>query len=395
MMKNFNEAIERIRTQSDAAQTELVSFLETIVNKESGSFDTDDVNALGDYLQSVCEKMGAQVTRLKSSIHGDPIACTFNCEADSNEKRILLVCHRDTVFPHGTVATRPFTQDETKGYGPGCADMKGGIDIGIHAIAMLNGMKDIVPAVPIEIIFTSDEEIGSEASSAFVKERAKNAKAAFFLEPARQNGALVTGRDGGDLIVIEAFGHSSHAGNAFEDGISAIHGLARVISRMSELSDGKAGYSTNIGLIGGGDGAIIVADRAWCKVYTRFATLAQREYLLENFRRICAEEAKDGLRIEMQEPVGFLPFLPNDRNQELFSLVRDAGKSFGLNLEGMNVRGAADAGITSTVDVPTICGMGPVGANLHTDREWVLKASLAERMKVLAASILLANERFQ
>ena len=394
-MKNFTEVIERIRIQSDAVQADLISFLETIVNKESGSYDTEDVNALGDFLQAICQGMGAQITRPKSSVHGDPIACTFNCGEDPDARRVLLVCHRDTVFPHGTAEIRPFTQDEQKGYGPGCADMKGGIDIGIHAIKVLNSMKDIIAPIPIEIIFTSDEEIGSEASSGFVKERAKNAKVAFFLEPARASGALVIGRDGGDIFEIEAYGRSSHAGNAFEEGVSAVHGLARVIGRMSELSDAKAGYSTNIGLVDGGDGAIIVADHACCKGYTRFSTLEQREFLRENFRKICAEESQKGLKIEMKDPVGFLPFLTNEKNQMLFSLVCEAGRLFDLNLDGLHVRGAADAGITSTEGVPTICGMGPVGANLHTDREWVLKASLSERLKVLTAAILLANEKFQ
>ena len=61
----------------------------------------------------------------------------------------------------------------------------------------------------------------------------------------------------------------------------------------------------------------------------------------------------------------------------------------------MNVRGAADAGITSCEGVPTICGMGIVGGNLHTDREYAIKASLPERLRVLALSILLAHNTYK
>ncbi len=391
-MLDINRLAGEIRTFSAGKQAELTQFLAGLVNRESGSFDTEDVNALGDYLIEVCKAMGAVVTRPRSTVHGDPIACTFGCDDDPNKRRILLVCHRDTVFPHGTTATRPFTEDDVNCYGPGCADMKGGIAIGIYAIRLL---KTLGENIPVEIIFTSDEEIGSEASSGFVKERAAKAKAAFYLEPARANGALVTGRDGGDLLVITARGHSSHAGNAFEEGTSAVHGIAKVIAEMAELSDAKAGYSTNVGIVSGGEGAIIVADHATAKVYTRFSTLEQRSYLLKRFKEICAKYTAGDLTVRITDPVGFLPFLPNEANQELFSLVKKAGSAFGLALEGMNVRGAADAGITSCEGVPTICGMGIVGGNLHTDREYAIKATLSERLSVLALSILMANETYK
>ncbi len=390
-MLEINQLAKRIQSLTEGKEAEMTKSLANLVNRESGSFDTEDVNALGDYLIGIAKEMGAKITRPKATVHGDPIACTFGCE-DETQRRILLVCHRDTVFPHGTTTTRPFSEDATQCYGPGCADMKGGIVIGLYAISLL---KELGELVPLEIIFTSDEEIGSEASSSFVRGRAKYAKAAFYLEPARANGALVTGRDGGDLLVLTAKGHSSHAGNAFEEGTSAIHGLAKVVAEMADLSDAKAGYSTNVGLISGGDGAIIVADHATAKVYTRFSTLEQREYLLTRFKEICAAHTAGDLTVSISEPVGFLPFLPNEANQALFSLVKKAGAAFGLSLTGMNVRGAADAGITSCEDVPTICGMGIVGGNLHTDREYAIKATLPERLRVLTLSILLAHNTYK
>lgn len=383
--------VEQIEKICSGQNKETIDFLETIVNKESGSFDTEDVNSLGEFLAETCRTMGAEVTVKKSEVHGNPVACTFNCSADSDEKRILLVCHRDTVFPHGTVAARPFTKDETFCYGPGCADMKGGIANGIYAIKALQKLN---LEIPLEIVFTSDEEIGSEASSPFVKERARNAKAAFFLEPARANGALVTGRNGGDLIRIKASGKSSHAGNAFADGRSAIHALCAVVHEMSELSDEDAGYSTNIGIISGGEGAIIVAPSAEAKLYTRFSTLEQRKFLLDSFKSIADKYSTDGITVEISEPTGFLPFINNDINKQLFALIQEAGNDLGFAVKGMDVKGAADAGITSCEGIPTICGMGIVGGNLHTDKEFGVLSSVEERQKLLVLSIIKANDAF-
>lgn len=390
-MTKHSQLVKQIEEICSSQNKETISFLETIVNKESGSFDTEDVNTLGDFLAKICKSMGAEITKQKSDIHGDPIACTFNCKADSDKKRILLICHRDTVFPHGTVASRPFTMDDTFCYGPGCADMKGGIANGIYAIKAL---QKLGLEIPLEIIFTSDEEIGSEASSPFVKERAKNAKAAFFLEPARSNGALVTGRNGGDLINIKVTGKASHAGNAFADGRSAIHALCGVIHEMSKLSDEEAGYSTNIGVISGGEGAIVVAPSAEAKLYTRFSTLEQRKFLLDSFKLIAEKYSKNGIKVEISEPIGFLPFINNDVNKQLFKLIQEAGDDLGIAVKGVDVKGAADAGITSCEGVPTICGMGIVGGNLHTDLEFAVLSSAEERQKLLVLSIIKANESF-
>ena len=390
-MTEKKQLVKQIEKICSSQSKEAISFLETIVNKESGSFDTEDVNTLGDFLTKICKSMGAEITKQKSSVHGDPIACSFNCKADSDKKRILLICHRDTVFPHGTVVSRPFSMDDTFCYGPGCADMKGGIVNGIYAIKAL---QKLGLEIPLEIIFTSDEEIGSEASSPFVKERAKNAKAAFFLEPARPNGALVTGRNGGDLISIKVTGKSSHAGNAFADGRSAIHALCGVIHEMSKLSDEEAGYSTNIGVISGGEGAIVVAPSAKAKLYTRFSTLEQRKFLLDSFKSIAEKYSKNGIKVEISDPTGFLPFINNDTNKKLFNLIQEAGYDLGVEVRGMDVKGAADAGITSCEGVPTICGMGIVGGNLHTDREFGVLSSIEERQKLLVLSIIKADGIF-
>lgn len=389
-----NALCEKIAALADSMQPELLKFLEKAVNQDSGSYDTEDVNAFGVFLTDACRKLGADVLVHDSSVHGNPIACAFNCKTDDDTRRVLMICHRDTVFEHDTAKARPFTVKEGLCHGPGCADMKGGITIGIHAVKLLKSLADFAGDVPLEIVFSSDEEIGSEASAQFITSRCRKAKAAFFLEPARPGGELVTGRDGGDLLTLEAFGHSAHAGNSFAEGISAIYGIAEVISEFAKLSDDVAGYSCNVGTIEGGTGAIIVPDYAVARIYTRFSTLEQREYLLKNFTEICDRHSHDGLKVTISKPVGFLPFIPNDANRALFDLVHEAGTNYGLDLKGICVRGAADAGIASCEGVPTICGMGIVGGNLHTDREYAVASSLSERLKVLATALVFANERF-
>lgn len=379
----------------EAERDAMFSLLKELVNQDSGSSDIEDVNLLGELLTSCLEKMGCTVIRYIREGGGFPLSGIWLPPGTGqHDRRVLLVGHRDTVFPSGTAAARPYTSDGVNAYGPGVSDMKGGIVAGLFALKALQAAREITGPVAVEILLTSDEEIGSPVSGPVIAERCKTAKAAFFLEPARENGELVIGRDGGDLLQVSVHGKSAHAGNNFSAGISAINGLAGIITDFVPLSRDSEGYSVNVGVVGGGSGPIIVADNAWGKLYTRFASVEQRNHLLREMRDIVARRNRDGLSAELSEPVGFLPFLVNEANTELFGLVKEAGTVYGLELEGVVTKGAADAGMASSCGVPTICGMGPVGGKLHTEEEFMVKESLPERTKVLALAIAMAANRF-
>ena len=103
---------------------------------------------------------------------------------------------------------------------------------------------------------------------------------------------------------------------------------------------------------------------------------------------------KGGLRAVLDCSAGYLPLTANEANMQMFALAREAAGHFGRELEGVHTKGSGDAGLAAAQGVPAICGMGPVGGNLHTDEEYLEAASLPERAKVLALSILLAAKRF-
>ena len=384
----------KIHSCVDAEREAMFALLEDLVNRDSGSNDIEDVNRLGDFLASYLETTGCTVIRYIRQGAGFPLSGLWLPPGTGqHDRRVLLVGHRDTVFPSGTAATRPYTSDGVNAYGPGVSDMKGGIVAGLFALKAVKAAQEITGPVAVEILLTSDEEIGSPVSGQVIAERCKTAKAAFFLEPARENGQLVIGRDGGDLLQVSVHGKSAHAGNNFAAGISAINELAGIIADFASLSRDSEGYSVNVGVVGGGSGPIIVADYAWGKLYTRFASVEQRNHLLREMRAVVARRNRNGLRAELSEPVGFLPFLVNEANTELFRLVKEAGAAYGVELEGVVTKGAADAGIASSCGVPTLCGMGPVGGKLHTDEEYMVKDSLPERTKVLALAIAMAADR--
>jgi glutamate carboxypeptidase len=59
-----------------------------------------------------------------------------------------------------------------------------------------------------------------------------------------------------------------------------------------------------------------------------------------------------------------------------------------MKVEGEFTGGSADSGFTASVGAPTLCATGPVGGDVHTEREWLRVDSIVPRAQVLALTIL-------
>src|SRR5258707_1067279 len=119
--------------------------------------------------------------------------------------RVALIGHFDTVWPLGTLTARPFGVDGGRATGPGVFDMKAGLVQGLFAAASMAHREEV------ELLFTSDEEIGSTTSRGLIEELARRVDAVLVLEPA-QDGALKVGRKGVSMYHVDVQGLAAHAG---------------------------------------------------------------------------------------------------------------------------------------------------------------------------------------
>ncbi len=158
--------------------------------------------------------------------------------------------HRDTVFPDGEAARRPFSVRDGIAYGPGVADMKAGLVMNCFILAAFAKFGG-APA-PLVGLFTGDEEIGSPEGRAVIETEARRARVVFNSEPGRVSGNVVTGRKGGVFMSFHITGKAAHSGANFSDGISAIEELAGKIQAIHALTDLERGITLNVGLVSGG-----------------------------------------------------------------------------------------------------------------------------------------------
>ena len=112
---------------------------------------------------------------------------------DEGTARVALLCHHDTVFPTGTVATWPFSRGADRCRGPGVADMKGGIAVAAHAARLLaTGPR---PFGRLELVSASDEE--TRPAAPLTLDRLTGYEAVLCMECGRVDGSIVSARKGG------------------------------------------------------------------------------------------------------------------------------------------------------------------------------------------------------
>jgi glutamate carboxypeptidase len=297
----------------------------------------------------------------------------------------LLVGHLDTVWPLGTIGRMPARWDGERVFGPGVLDMKAGLVQLVFALGALRRLELRPPATPV-VFVASDEEIGSRESRRILRRLAAVAARAFVLEPAfGPAGRLKTSRKGVGRFTVTVTGRAAHAGVSPEEGVSAILELAHQIQRLFALNDPERGVTVNVGTIGGGLRANVVAPEARAIVDARVPTDEDARVLEAAIRALRPLEAGSSLRVE--GGFGRPPMQRNERNLALWREADRLAGELGLSLEESAVGGASDANLTSQWTA-TLDGLGGVGDGAHAEHEHVLAACMPERAALLALLLM-------
>jgi glutamate carboxypeptidase len=292
---------------------------------------------------------------------------------------VLLLGHLDTVFPKGTIGERPFRLDGDRATGPGVFDMKAGIVQAIHAVASLDDRSGV------ELLFTSDEEVGSTASRALIEERAAACGAVLVLEPSADGGALKTGRKGTGTFEVVVHGRAAHAGLEPEKGINSLIAAAEVVLAAATFGDPALGTTVTPTVAHGGTADNVVPAETRLRVDVRVAATGERERVESLMRALSS--TVDGVTIDVHGGIGRPP-MPQSASAGLFPLAVAAADEAGLGpLQGVAVGGGSDGNFTAAIGVPTLDGLGGVGGGAHADHEWVDVTTLAPRAELLAGII--------
>lgn len=359
---------------------EIQSLLTCLVEIESPSTDKAAIDRLGEFIAGQLTRLGASLTIDRQDSAGNNIIGTWN--QGSGEGGILLLCHMDTVYEVGTLAQRPLLIEDGKFFAPGALDMKASIAIVLSTLAVMieNGT---LPNRPITALFTSDEETGSHASLPLIQAYAQRASLVLCMEPSLPDSSLKTARKGTGDIEIVTEGRAAHAGVDHEKGVNAIEELAHHILSAQKLTDYTRGTTVNVGIVSGGTRTNVVPDQAQAQVDFRAMTSSEVERL-----RLWADNLKpvlEGTRVTARVSQNRPP-MPRDALMiQTFQKVQEIARRLSLALTEGSTGGGSDANFVAPLGVPVLDGLGGTGDGAHSEREYVLLASLPERAALLSA----------
>ena len=371
------------------AKAEQPAYLETVkqlVAVDTGTGQQAGLSTVSQMLVERLKALGAEVSsRPATPSSGDNIVGTLKGQGS---KDFLLMVHYDTVFAEGTAAERPFRIDDSRAYGPGVADAKGGVAMILHALELLRDQQ-FDDYGTITVLFNPDEEMGSKGSKAIIAELARQHDYVFSYEPPDRD-AVTTATNGINAVMLEVRGKSSHAGLAPEDGRNAVMELAHQLTQLRDLGDADKGTTVNWTLVDGGEKRNIIPDQATAEADMRYSDLSETERVLADGRRIIENRLIDDTRVELRIDKGRPPLADNPGSRRLAETAQRLYGEIDQDIEPIAMRFGTDAGYAYVPDSdkPAVLEtMGVVGAGLHSEDEYLELASIAPRLYLTTAMI--------
>ncbi|KQU55104.1 peptidase M20 [Bosea sp. Leaf344] len=402
-MSALNPEEAKVTAWLEARREEMVALLREMVDTDSGSYDKAGVDRAGQVVARFHERNGLAVEIIPDARYGDAVKASLPNPAANDQRPVLLLGHRDTVFPRGEPERRPFSISGRRAYGPGVADMKGGIVIEAFVAAAFAACGGLT--APLTMLTTSDEEIGSPSSRPIIEAAAREARCVFNAEPSRlpagtdfaadRRQSITSGRKGGVFMRAEFTGKPAHSGANYEKGASAIVDLGHKIPQLQGLTDLERGITVNVGLIGGGQTVNTVAPGAWCEIDLRYVTAAQRDELVDRIRGIVETPIVAGTSALLTIKGEFVPLERTPESAMLFETYREAAGAFGIDVSAEFTGGCADSGFTAAQGCPTLCSVGPIGGMAHTPDEFLEIDSLVPAAQTLALAVMRAAARME
>ena len=382
----------------DAEQGRTLALLERMVNQNSGSLNIPGVTAVGKMMRAEFEALGFTVEWIDMKATGRAGHLVAGHKGDGRGKRMLLIGHLDTVFELDSPFQK-WSRRGNDGEGPGAGDDKGGMVVMVAALRAMRAAGTLKNA-DITIVLTGDEE---DSGSPIALARHDLIAAGKQADVALDYEGLVVdaGRDMGSIArrssnswqvnVTARGGHSSGIFSA-GSGNGAIYELARIIdSFRRDLREDKLTF--NVGLIGGGDSAVLDKDQIRLSATGKTNIIANTAVARGDLRALTDEQiarTKAKMRAIVARPLpgakaeisfdegGYPPMAPTPGNAALLAKLNAVNADLGLPaMEALDPlkRGAADISFVAK-DVDGINGLGPASRGDHAPGETVDIASI-------------------
>jgi glutamate carboxypeptidase len=361
-------------------QPEIIKLIHEAVEIESPSYDSEGSKNIVDWFETQAKTIPyvSTVERIFAENYGEHLI--IRAFDDNSQSQILLLGHTDTVHPRGSKLQNPTRLDGDKFYGCGVFDMKA------NAVLMLEILRafcelNLKPQLPITILLSCDEEVGSKSGRKIVEREALKSAFCYVLEPSAR-GKCKTGRKGTSNYTLKTHGLPAHAGLEPEKGASAITEISRQIPKIQDLNAAEKGTTVNVCTINGGTASNVIPASATCSIDVRFTEMSEAERIDAKLRTL--DSFDNRVKLELLGEINRPPMERTEAVIKLYENARKVADSISYEFGETQVGGASDGNFVGALGIPVLDGLGLAGDNAHRLDEFIYVSDIAKRATLIA-----------
>ena len=393
LTKELSDVEKQLIEKSDSLVAESISFLEKIVNINSGTKNTNGVKQVGLVLKKEFDRLGmnTQWINIPSRDRGGHL---FASTVSSSGPGILIISHIDTIFRKSS-SFQKFQRTGNMGVGPGVNDAKGGIVVILAALKALKAIG-ILDQMKITVALMGDEEMAAIDSEGrplrkHLINAAKNADIALGFEYAVESINKATIARRGHLSwTIEVSGAGGHSSKIFSKGVGdgVVFSAAYILDKIRKKFRRQRYLTINPGLMIGGTSVELPPYGIEGTGFGKNNVMAKKVTITGDIRTISSEQleaVKEGLHKIVSNPLEHTtatihfddngespPMSPTPSNRKLLKLLSQVSEDLGYGKVAAldpGLRGTADIAFVAPHIKAGIDGLGALGAGAHSEKE--------------------------
>jgi len=370
--------------------SEAITFLEKVVNINSGTMNLDGVRKVGEEFDVKLKALGFETRWSEMPAEMYRAGHLFAERKGSKGKKLLLIGHLDTVFEKDS-PFQTYEAQDTIALGPGAEDMKGGDVIMLYALKALYEAGALDDTQIIIALHGDEEETGKPLSISRkdIIDAGMRSDISLGFEGSTGFNDATVARRGSSGWKLEVTGRRAHSAGIFSDrsGAGAIFEMSRILNQFYEQLHEEKYLTFNPGVMLAG--TFVDYDNANFKG-TAFgkSNVIPQSAIVTGGLRFISEEQKEKTRAAMKEIVAnnypktgaeitfwdSYPAMPptdgNTKVMEVLSKVSVDMKQGEVVAFDPLKRGAADISFVAQY-TDGIDGLGAMGGGGHTPQEYV------------------------
>ena len=357
-------------------------YLQQMVLINSHVYNVESVNSLGKWISKRFSQLGFHRQVYPQTEVGNIIYYSNHSEENND---ILLLVHIDNLYDYQSYT--PYYHERGRIYGSGVAESKGGVAIILAALQALQ-FTQTLEKICCGVLLTTDDSLGGKFSKNVIAEKSQQSNCVAGLKYGGLQGEIVTSCCGEYRYRIEM---TNIKDGQKEETPDVVVTMCEKVLAWKKLTSSEQGVTVTVTGHSAQTKSGRGADHALASVSLRFNSKKQAKLLDKQIRDITDENKAENIQIQIKRIARRLPVIENDDNRAFFKKVKKLAKKLEVRAQPAHRDRPSDI-CHAQEGVAVLDGLGPVGGDIQSSNEYIMRDSLIDRATLLAMIILRSNE---